>query len=172
MNLEKLSVHELLGLYCDTIAELRHRGVLRTKNNPVGDYAEWLVSVAFGLTLANNSSASYDAISESGKKIQIKARRVTADNKSRQLSIMRSLDKQDFDELIIVIFDELFQIDSAFSAPHAVLEKYATYKPRVNGHILHARGAFLADPLVQDITAELRAVVNSSKPSIEVCFPH
>lgn len=45
---------------------------------------EWLVSVAFGLTLANNSSTSYDAISEPGKRIQIKARRVTAGNKSRQ----------------------------------------------------------------------------------------
>ncbi len=161
MDLEKLSVHELLGLHCDAIAELRHRGVLRTKNNPVGDYAEWLVSVAFGLTLANNSSASYDAISKSGKKIQIKARRVTKGNRSRQLSVLRNLDTQGFDELIIVIFDEFFQITDAYSMPHSVAVEYSTYRPYVNGHILHARGALLTNPRVRDISVELRAVTTA-----------
>ncbi|RTZ48051.1 hypothetical protein EKL30_03555 [Candidimonas sp. SYP-B2681] len=158
MEIEYLSVQQLLELHCDAIAELRHRGVLRTKNNPVGDYAEWLVSVAFGLTLANNSSADYDAISKSGKKIQIKARRVTVDNKSRQLGVLRNLEAQGFDELIIVIFDGHFQITNAYSLPHSVAVQYSTYKPHVNGHILHARGALLTDPRLQDVSAELRAV--------------
>lgn len=109
-------------------------------------------------------------ISESGKKIQIKARRVTADNKSRQLGVLRNLDTQGFDDLVIVIFDESFKIDSAFSVPHTVVAKYARYRSQVNGHILHAKGAFLADPLVQDITADLRALANSSKHSIEDVF--
>ncbi|MCQ9616352.1 hypothetical protein L1889_06270 [Paenalcaligenes niemegkensis] len=72
MDIKKLSLHDLLTLHTDAITELRHRGVLRTKNNPTGDYAEWLVSKALGLTLASNSSADYDAVSESGKKYKSK----------------------------------------------------------------------------------------------------
>lgn len=73
MNLATLSVHELLSLQADAIDELKKRGVLRTKNNPVGDYAEWLVSHALNLTLAKNSSAGYDALSQSepNKRVQM-----------------------------------------------------------------------------------------------------
>ena len=85
------------------MTELKNRGVLRTKNNPVGDYAEWLVSSALNLTLVKNSAAGHDAESSDGKKIQIKSRRITANNRSRQLGVIRNLEKNDFDELIAVI---------------------------------------------------------------------
>lgn len=158
MDIKRLSVHDLLMRYSDAIAELRRRGVLRTGNTPTGDYAEWLVSQAFGLSLASNSVADYDAISESGKKIQIKARRVTPTNKSRQLSVLRNLDLQGFDELIVVIFDGSFHVSNAYMMPHSVVSEYASYRSHVNGHVLHARGELLSDPRVQDVSAEVRAV--------------
>lgn len=157
MDIKKLSVHDLLMLHCDAIGELRHRGVLRTGNTPTGDYAEWLVSRALGLSLAGNSASGYDAISESGNKIQIKARRVTTTNKSRQLSVLRDLDAQGFDELVIVIFDESFHVTDAYLIPHNVVSEYASYRARVNGYVLHARGALLSDSRVEDISAEIRA---------------
>ncbi|WP_219852944.1 hypothetical protein [Stutzerimonas stutzeri] len=60
------------------------------------------VSPALNLTLAKNSAAGHDAKSSDGKKIQIKGRRITASNRSRQLGVIRNLDKNDFDELIAV----------------------------------------------------------------------
>jgi hypothetical protein len=134
---------------------LRVRGVLRTKNNPVGDYAEWLVSSALNLTLAKNSAAGHDAESNDGKKIQIKGRRITENNRSRQLSVIRNLEKNDFDELIAVIFNEAFEIIEAYLIPHALISEYGSYRAHVNGHILHVRGPLLLDERVLNICAEL-----------------
>lgn len=77
--LNALNNLELLSLHSEILTQLRSRGVIRTKNNPVGDYAEWLVSNALGMTLLSNSSAGADAIDADGLKVQIKARRVTSD---------------------------------------------------------------------------------------------
>ena len=41
-EMEMLSVRGLLGLHVAALDELRRRGVLRTENNPTGDYAEYL----------------------------------------------------------------------------------------------------------------------------------
>lgn len=87
---------ELLGMYSDIINELRKRGTIRTKNNPVADYAEYLVKRNFGYKLQTNSKAGYDAIDNKGKKFQVKSRRIDDRNKSRQLGIIRNLDNKPF----------------------------------------------------------------------------
>lgn len=68
---EKLSVRELLQCYVDTIAELKIRKIVRTGNNPTGDYAEWLVAKKLNLTLETNSKAGYDAVDAQGTRYQI-----------------------------------------------------------------------------------------------------
>lgn len=156
MDLATFTTRELLNLQAVVIGELRNRGILRTKNNPVGDYAEWLVSSALNLKLAKNSAAGHDAESDSGRKFQIKARRVTADNRSRQLGVIRNLEKMDFDELVAVIFDESYEVVVAVSIPHVVIADYSICRAHVNGHILHIRGALLSDSRVRDIGAELK----------------
>jgi len=157
MNLTNLQTKDLLKLQSDVIGELRNRGILRTMNNPTGDYAEWLVASALGLKLANNSAAGHDAESETGKKIQIKARRVNPTNKSRQLGVIRNLEKNDFDELVAVVFNESYEVVEAVSMPHSVIAEYSTYRQHVNGHILHLRGVLLSDSRVRCIRAELSA---------------
>ena len=155
MNLSNLQTKDLLRLQSDVISELRNRGILRTMNNPTGDYAEWLVASALDLKLAKNSVAGHDAESETGKKIQIKARRMSPGNKSRQLSVIRNLEKNDFDELVAVIFNESYEVVEAVAIPHSVIAEYSSYRQHVNGHILHLRGALLSDFRVRDIRAEL-----------------
>ncbi|MBD9585809.1 hypothetical protein IB254_01955 [Pseudomonas sp. PDM03] len=155
MNLINLQTKDLLKLQSEVMRELRSRGILRTMNNPVGDYAEWLVASALGLKLAKNSAAGHDAESETGKKIQIKARRVNPANKSRQLGVIRNLEKGDFDELIAIIFSESYEVVEAVSIPHSVISEYSTHRSHVNGHVLHLRGALLSDSRVRDIRAEL-----------------
>jgi hypothetical protein len=166
MNLVNLSISDLLKLHAAAIDELKNRGVLRTKNNPVGDYAEWLVSSALNLTLANNSAAGHDAESSDGRKIQIKSRRITAYNRSKQLGAIRNLEKNDFDELIAVIFNELYEVIEAYSIPHSVILKYSVYRAHVNGHILHLHDALLLDNSVQNISDQLKVYTNALKSQI------
>lgn len=153
--LNALNNLELLSLHSEILTQLRFRGVIRTKNNPVGDYAEWLVSNALGMTLLSNSSAGADAIDADGLKVQIKARRVTPDNPSRQLSALRNYESADFDYLTAVIFDETYNILDAYKIPHEVIRDYARHSDHVNAHIVNLKGAILADPRVTSIKENL-----------------
>lgn len=159
--LTSLSVLELLSLHSGILTELRSREVIRTKNNPVGDYAEWLVSKALGMTLLSNSSAGADAIDSDGLKVQIKARSVTPDNPSRQLSALRNYEAADFDYLIAVIFDEAYNVLDGYKIPHEVIRDYARHSDHVNAHIINLKGAILSDPRVISIKENL-AVSNSA----------
>lgn len=167
MDLVSLSIHDLLILQGAAIDELKTRGVVRTRNNPVGDYAEWLVSSALNLTLAANSAAGYDAVSRSEpvKRYQIKARRVSAVNRSRQLGVIRNLEINDFDYLIAVIFNEDYEVEDAISIPHAVISEYSSFRKHVNGHVLHIRGPLLLDNRVQNIRVALNNFMKSINSS-------
>jgi hypothetical protein len=156
MNLESESIttQQLLQYYVQIIDELRSRKIVRTSNSPIGDYAEWLVADHLGLTLVVNSTAGYDAIDSSGAKFQIKSRRITSRNSSRQLSAIRNLKNQDFDYLIAVLFNEQVDVTSVMKIPHAIIEKYARYRGHINAHILILRGDFLNDPMVEDLTSQ------------------
>ena len=153
-NLDNKTIRELLKLQVSVIDELRKRNVVRTGNNPLGDYTEWLVAKALGLNLVKNAMAGYDATSEDGVKIQIKGRRITKRNLSRQLGVIRNLDSKDFDELVAVVFDEQFDIIEAVSIPHALVAEFGTYKPHVNGYVLHVQGPLLTDSRIRHLNKE------------------
>ena len=155
MDLKQLSIKTLLQTHSNIIEELRNREVVRTKNNPIGDFTEWLVARAYNLKLANNSKAGYDAIDAFGTKIQIKGRRVTADNPSRQLSAIRKYEEKDFDELIAVIFDESFNIELAVKMPHEVVGEYSRFSKHSNAHLLTLKGDILKDARLEFITSDL-----------------
>ncbi len=59
LELSSLRTIELLQSYAAIINELRTRDVMRTKNNPVAGYSEWLVANALGLDLERNSRADF-----------------------------------------------------------------------------------------------------------------
>lgn len=157
-ELPSLSEKELLRLQAAVIDELKARGVVRTKNNPVGDYAEWLVAKALNLDLAGNSAAGYDATDANGTRYQIKGRRITPENPSRQLSAIRKLDAEDFDFLAAVIFDEHYEVIDAVIVPHAVVGEYASYRAHVNAHVLHLRGSVLKDFRVKDFRDKIEPI--------------
>lgn len=158
-ELSTMSEKELLQLQAAVIAELKARGVVRSKNNPLGDYTEWLVAKALNLTLAGNSAAGYDATDSSGVRYQIKGRRVTRDNPSRQLSAIRNLDAAVFDFLAAVIFDENFSVVDAVILPHAVVGEYGSYRAHVNAHVLHVRGSLMKDSRVIDFRDQVEPIL-------------
>lgn len=151
MKLKDLAVKELLQLQAAITNELVDRKVVRTQNNPLGDYTEWLVANALGLVLESSSKAGFDGISRTGVRIQIKGRRMTGKNKSPQLSAIRKYAEKDFDELIAVIFNADFDIIEARQIPHEVVGEYATYREHVNAHILTLKGPIMEDSRVRCI---------------------
>jgi hypothetical protein len=93
-------VSKLLELHADVLSELRKRAVVRSANNPTGDYGEALFARAFGWTLNANSSADADAIYADGVRYQIKCRRLATPKGSRQLGFIRRLPDRPFDCLV------------------------------------------------------------------------
>lgn len=172
-DLSSLSDIALLSLHSKILSLLHARGVLRTKNNPVGDYAEWRVANAFGMTLLPNSAAGADALDKDGKRVQIKARRVTPENPSRQLSVLRNYEQQDFDYLIAVIFNEQYAVTDAWQIPHAVIEKYVPHRDHVNGRVIILKGKILLDDAVTNVTSRLIAdeISDGTPPETRIDSP-
>ncbi len=155
-ELNKIKSVELLKLFARVMEELRQRKVVRSSNNPVADYAESLVCQALKLELAPRSTKGYDAIDQEGRKYEIKGRRPTRHQNSRQLSVIRGLDEKHFDYLAAVLFKEDFSIDKGCLVPHDAVRRGASYRKHVNGWILHLRDSVWDEPEVIDITNKLR----------------
>ena len=80
-------------------------GILRSERMVQGDFAEWLVSRMFGLTLPDNTvQAGFDAKDEKGNKYQIKSRILpdVMENTAFDIADIEG----DFDFLICVFFTE------------------------------------------------------------------
>ena len=124
-DLHSMKDPELLKLYAELMGELRRREVIRTSNNPVADYAEKIVVDRLKLKRASKEAKGYDATDQEKKKYQIKGRRITNYNKSRQLSVIRNLRNDLFDYIVAVIFDEVFNVLEMWKIPRSVVERYS-----------------------------------------------
>lgn len=163
------SAPALLALYSEIVEELLGRGVVRSTNNPVGDYAEYLVARAFGLSLVGNSSIGYDAISPDGIRYQVKSRRLTARNRSRQLGFFRGFHVSDgdpFDLLVAVLFNADFSIQRAALVPVATVRAHAVRVDYVNAWRLILRDSVWSIPGVEDVTARLQTAARATDAAV------
>lgn len=158
-DLSTAGTSDLLALYGSILTQLRERGIVRSENSPVGDYAEHLAAKAFDLTLVHNSSIGHDAVDAEGVRYQVKGRRITPFNRSRQLGILRGLngDPPPFDKLLAILFNPDFTILRAALMPIDVVIAKAARHDYVNGWRL-----VLNDPVwmiegVDDVTERLVA---------------
>jgi hypothetical protein len=158
MDLAILTPPQLLVLHSQVADELRERGIIRSSNNPTGDLAEYLFCMAFGWKQAGNSQANVDAIDQNGIRYQIKGRRTTRHNKSRQLSAIRDMAGSHFDFLAGVLFNEDYTVLRGALIPHAVALAKAKYVARTNSHRFLLRDDTWNAPEVRDVTAQLQAV--------------
>jgi hypothetical protein len=148
---------DLLKLYACILDELRKRKIVRSTNNPVADYAETLAVETLGLVRAPKSTTGFDAFDKEGMRYEIKARRVTSHNKSRQLSVIRGLEKRHFTFLVGMLFREDFSILRVCLVPHKQVKRLAKYREHVNGWILQLTDDVWQSEGVQDITSRIRA---------------
>ena len=155
-KIKTMNEKDLLKLHSNILLELKNRNVIRTLNNPIADYCEWIISQKFGWKLENNSKSGYDCIDNDNKKVQIKCRKIENLKGSRQLGIIRNLDTEPFDYLIAVIFNNQYEILEAYKIPNILIKKYAKFNKYQNGFILQLKGAILSDAQIINITQELK----------------
>lgn len=157
MEIEGLSTRDLLTLHGQVMRALRAQGILRSANNPLADYAEWLCERALRVSLVKKSTRGYDAIDAAGYKYEIKARRVTPENSSRQLSAIRGLEHSHFDFLVGVLFDTNFNVMRGALIPRPVVVRLARPAKHTNSMRFILRDSVWGEPGVEDVTSQLRA---------------
>lgn len=159
--IKESSVHNLLRLHGQIMDELRLREVVRTSNSPAGDYAELLFATAFGWTLEGSSAAGHDATDAEGIRYQIKSRRLTKENGSRQLSFLRKLPERKFDFLAAVLFDSAYGVHRAIILPHDGLEARCRYSSHANGWLFRLEDSCWQMAGARDVTEQIRAAADA-----------
>jgi len=144
-KLRNMDERKLLELYSELMEELRDRELIRTSNNPVADYAEKMAVDYMGLTRLGKEERGHDAVDKYKRRYQIKGRRITKHNSSRQLSVIRDLDKKLFDYLVAVIFNEDFSVNEIWKVPYRFVKENSRFSKHQNGHIFIANIGLLSN---------------------------
>lgn len=155
LDLEALSVLGLLRLHVDALQELRRRRIVRSANNPIADYAEYLVATALGLELSERSNRGYDAISLDDVRYEVKARRWTRSSRPPHFSDIRDLDRGRFDFFVGVVLHTDFRVERACLVPAGVVRDLARYVPHTNGWRVRISDSLWSATGVEDITSDL-----------------
>lgn len=153
-NLQSASADALLRLFGDVLEELRRRKLVRSNNNPVADFSEQIAAECLGLKLESPCGAGHDGMDNAGSRFQVKGRRLTAHNKSRQLSFIRDIDSKPFDFLVGILFDAEFHVLRACVVPFEVVRRRCTFSKKVKAHRLILRDDVWDEDGVQDITTQ------------------
>jgi hypothetical protein len=157
LKLRELPNQELLQAYAAILRELRERRVLRSSNNPVADYTEWLVCSKLNLSLATKSTKGYDATSEDGTRYEIKARRLTPESNATQFSAIRKLAERHFHHLIGVVYEPDFSIRYAAQVPYDLIALNSRFSTHSNAHLFSLTPRILELHGVVNITGRLAA---------------
>jgi len=112
---------ELLSDWVAIMRQLRVLGVIRTNNNPIGDIAEAIVCDHYKGERASFSQKGWDVRTPGGELIQVKSRRKTPDSNPTVLS---PISGDEYDSLVVIIFNEDFQVAEGLKAPRALVENH------------------------------------------------
>lgn len=159
-NLRSHSTLQLLRLYADILTELVRRQVIRSRNAPAGDLAEWIAATLYGGTLAPQSEKSWDVRAADGRLVQVKARLIaTGDNRSHVYSPFRSWD---FDVCLFMVLDaHTYEVVRAVEVPAASVRAAASWNKHVNGSRIGTKTRLLNFDGAVDRTDEASAVVST-----------
>lgn len=158
-RVEALSTKGLLQLYADILSELLRRGVVRSRNAPAGDLAEYLVAYALDGELAPPSEKSWD-VRVGDRRLQVKARLIASDDRrSHHYSPFRSWD---FESCVFLLLDaHSYDITSAVEVPVAGVQTLARETTWIRGFRVGTRVSFQDVAGAIDRTAEVRHALES-----------
>jgi hypothetical protein len=153
VDLSRLSTRQLLRLYADILTTLVERKVVRSRNAPAGDLAEYLVATAYGGELAPASEKSWD-VKAGTRLLQVKARLIAAgDRKSHVYSPFRSWD---FHACVFLLLDaHSYDITQAIELPVATVKALSRETKWVNGFHITGKTPLLSQDGAVDRTAEI-----------------
>jgi hypothetical protein len=154
---EDLSESELLQLWTRVMSELRDREVIRSSNNPVGDYCELLVAAHFGVTPIGGSNKGYDLIRSGSVRVQVKGRRVTPSQRVGHWSVMHQLVEHGFDEIVAVVLNDDFSVREAWTVSWEAANRLKRWNEANQGYVLPYTQAFLRDLDVNALDLSLPA---------------
>jgi hypothetical protein len=163
-DLQQLTGRQLLRLYSDILSELVSRGVIRSRNAPLGDLAEWLVVRAYNGQLAPPSAKSWD-VEAQGRRLQVKARLIAADDRrSHNYSVFRSYD---FDACVFLILDaHSYEVVQAVELSRSSVETLARETVWVKGFRIGTKVRLLDVPGALDVSSRIqRALALLDAPS-------
>lgn len=143
---DERSTAQLLRDWAAVMRELRRRDVVRTNNNPTGDIAEAIVHQYYGGTRGSSSEKGWDVKTPTGERLQVKSMRRVPGSKRRNLSPIRD---QDYEAVVIVIFDEDFNVTEGLRLDRATVEELFEVRTHVNGRIITVTDKLRADPRVE-----------------------
>lgn len=154
-DIRSRSTRELLAAYVEILDELVRRDVIRTRNAPAGDLAEYLVAAAYSGELAPNSSKSWDVRASDGRLLQVKSRVISPDTRRSQVfSPFRSFD---FDACVFVIFDAHdYSISHAVELPAESVRGLSRHSEWIAGHRVRVFADLLNAPGAVDVTVRLQ----------------
>ena len=118
--------------------QLKREDVIRSDNTITSDLGEYVCRKLMKLRLAPNSNKGYDAI-KSSRKYQIKTRRMTRRNSSKQLGSFRDLKKRLFDYCLIVLLNKDYDVIGIWQATHAQIVKHAKKTTRGYMRVVFSR---------------------------------
>lgn len=159
-DLHTMSVGQLIDTYSKILDELRLRGLVRTKNAPVGDLAEYAASIAYGGRLEKNSAKSYDLLASDGRRVQVKVRNVVSDTSpSQTFSAIRS-DGYDVC-LFVVVLDNRVTLAKEWSP--ADVKVHGRYQAHTNSVVVRVGKVMVigtdVTPMLQAAWTDMRAIV-------------
>ncbi len=140
MNLNELNETELIQAYSGIIKQLKKRGVIRTKNF-LGDLGEYLAIEHFNRTpgMSNLQAApagtqNIDAISRNGERYSIKSTTGNLTGVFYGLEPLNSTntDKQKFEFVLIVKFDNDYQLEKIIQLDWDMFLKYKRWHKTMN----------------------------------------
>ena len=145
-NQVRIGAKVLMAMHARATAGLREMGVARSRN-PLGEYAEWLVSEVLGLE-RQGPNKRFDAVGPDGLRYEIKGRMSAGSHKA---TVLGGFTAGRFDVLVGVFLDAEADVELAFSIPHDDAVRLA--RETASGrHNIRRNPATLGDPAVTDLT--------------------
>lgn len=164
-SVQRSSTVALLRLYGAILDELLHRGVVRSRNAPAGDFAEHLALIVYGGELAPPSAKSFDLRAKDDRRVQVKCRVVRPKQSGGNYSFLRSW------EFDVCVFVQLSFVDygvvSAVEVPRAGVESLAQVSAHVNGARVRLTDDLLQVQGAVDRTADFRRAFEAMSDPVQ-----
>ena len=130
-----LTVGEILHAYTALLGELRHRGLVRTNNAPIGDLAEYACAAYYEGALAPNSEKSYDLIAVDGRRVQVKVRNVREDTSPS--AVFSSIRSMDFDVCVFILANTTTNsVEAAYEWTADEIRSHGRYTTHTNSTLV------------------------------------